>query len=181
MLSKSNQRLMASTFWWHIVKDSSSLTTNDLGWRVIPSIGRPEDRKALIKGLKNETISAIAVNAIPLDEEEMQLPPDQRIPGLSGYQVVLPTLWEELIINSGWGVEKLWQVLSFGPSRMLNIDEERLNIGSRRWLLFDPHKKWNQIFNNQKQTFCANQPWLGETILGKVVDCGLRAQESQND
>ncbi len=174
ILAKNKQHPMASTTWWHLVKDSASLANNDIGWRVVPSIGRPDDRLALIQGLTNGIITAVAVNSIPLNEEEVQLPAEERIPGLSGYQLVLPALWQELVVKLKWDIEKLWEVLSFGPSRMLNIEEERLSIGSRRWLLFDPYKEWTQTIDNKKKTYCANQPFLGEVILGKVVDSGLK-------
>ncbi len=181
MISNSNASPMASVCWWHVITDTASLSKLDLGWRVVPSIGRPKDRLALIQGLLDGTITAIAVHGLPLDEEETKLPQDKRLPGLSGYQLVLPSLWQELIVKSGWKIEQLWEVLSFGPSRMLNLQEEYLRIGSRRWLLFDPDEAWIQTLDNQKRIFCANQPWQGKKILGKVMECGLRNQGVQND
>jgi len=181
MIFNSKTKPMASVCWWHLINDSASLSDNDLGWRVVPSLGRPTDRIALIKGLLKRTITAVAVHGVPLDEEETKLPQDQRLPGLSGYQLVLPSLWQELVVKSGWTIEQLWESISFGPSRMLNLDEEQLMIGSRRWLLFDPNAAWVQTLDNKQSPFCANQPWQGKRILGKVVNCGLRNQESQAD
>lgn len=181
MLANSQTKPMASVCWWHLVKDSSALSNNELGWRFVPSLGRPKDRMALIKGLLEKTITAVAVHGIPLDEEETKLPTDKRLPGLSGYQLVLPTLWQELVVNSEWKAEQLWEVLSFGPSKMLNQNEERLEIGSRRWLLFDPNKAWTQTLNNRQERYCANEPLQGEMILGKVIDCGLKTEEGQSD
>ena len=148
MLTKSRTKPMASVSWWHLIKDSSSLGIDELGWRIIPSLGRPNDRIALIQGLKDGIITAVAVHGVPQDEEETSLPPDTRLPGLSGHKLVLPALWQELIVKSGWSIEQLWRVISFGPSHMLKQKEEKLEVGSRRWLLFDPNKEWTKTINN---------------------------------
>ncbi len=179
MLANSKTKPMASVCWWHLIKDNASLSKNELGWRVLPSLGCPKDRMALIQGLQERTIHAIAVHAIPLDEEETKLPPDIRLPGLSGYQLVLPSLWQELVIKANWKIEQLWEALSFGPSRILNLKEESLNIESRRWLVFDPEKEWIQSIDKKREIYSANQPLQGEKITGAIVDCGLRSQGSQ--
>ena len=179
LLAKSQTKPMASVCWWHLIADTSTLKPSDIGLRVLPSIGGSQDRLALIKGLSDGTLTAIAVHATPLDEEETKLPFDQRAPGLSGHHLVLPSLWQELIVNSGWSVEKLWEVLSFGPSKMLGLSNEHLSLESSRWLLFDPEEVWTNTFNNQLLPFAANQPWQGEKIIGKIVDCGLKYQGYQ--
>ena len=174
ILTSYASRPMASVCWWHLVADQSRLDPTELGWRVNPSLGSSRDRKALINALANGTLTAIAVHAIPLDEEDTQLPPNQRVPGLAAHQLVLPSLWQELVVNAGWSIEQLWHALSFGPSKMLNLPEEQLNAGSRRWLLFDPENAWIQDRHHQDAPKAANQPWQGRQLTGRVLGCGLR-------
>ena len=69
---------MATIFWWHLVKDNSNLASHDIGWSVIPSLGSPGDRKALIKGLHDNILTAISVHSTPLDDAETKLPAIQR-------------------------------------------------------------------------------------------------------
>ena len=125
--------------------------------------------------LKKKIITAIAVHAIPLDEEDIQHPPNQRAPGLAGHQLILPSMWNELVEKGGLSIEDLWKFLSFGPSSILGLPEEKLTIGSNRWLIFDPNKSWVQHRRNKLTPMAANQPWEGETIKGKVIACGLKA------
>ena len=172
---------MSSVCWWHLIKDTASLSENDMQWRVIPSLGGQKDRLALIQGLKERTITGVAVHAIAQDEEESRLPLDKKLPGLSGHNLVLPLLWQELVRKNKWTVEQLWEALSFGPSKIINQKEECLTTGSRRWLLFDPEETWTQQNDNRKYPSCANQPLLGEKILGKVIACGLISGEDLND
>ncbi len=173
LLTQTVKSPLASVCWWHLIADNSSINSHDLGWRVTPSIGSAKDRKALQEGLLRKTISSVAVHAIPLDEEEIELPNDQRQPGLSGHDLVLPSLWQELVVQSGWSIEQLWNALSFGPSKMLKVKQEILNLNSKRWLIFDPQRTWINNPPKEKYPKVANQPLLGSKILGKVIDCGL--------
>ncbi len=173
ILSNCTTRPMASVSWWHLVSDRSNLAPDDLGWRVTPSIGSAKDRESLIQALFDGVITAVSVHAIPLDEEETKLPPDQRKAGLCGHNLVLPSLWEELIVKSGWSIEQLWEVLSFGPSRMLSLEEEKLSLESNRWIVFDPNKSWRHSLDNKTFPFAANQPCVGKTFIGKVTSTGL--------
>ena len=111
---------------------------------------------------------------LPLTAEETQLPPDQRTAGLSGHQLVLPSLWHELVVKSKWTAEQLWQAMSFGPSKMLKVKEEAINIGSRRWLLFDPNRSWVPTIDYTTRPYCLNQPYLKKKINGKVLATGLK-------
>ncbi len=175
MLSTQKTKQLATVCWWHLVQDASLLRPTDPGWRICPSLGSKEDRLALIDGLKKKIITAIAVHAIPLDEEDMQHPPNQREPGLAGHHLVLPSIWNELVEKGGISIEDLWKFLSFGPSSFLGLPKEKLTIGSNRWLIFDPNKSWVQRRRSKLTPMAANQPWEGETIKGKVIACGLKA------
>ena len=173
LLRNSSSKAMASTLWWHIVKDNSKLSPHDIGWSITPSLGSPKDRAALIKGLEDDILTAISVHSTPIDDAEIQQPAAQREKGISGYDLVLPLLWDELINKSGWEVEKLWKKISFGPSHMINQQEEHLSLGSNRWLLFDPSKEWIKSNPEKHQNNSTNQPLQGQKLYGKVIDCGL--------
>ncbi len=179
--SASSPKPLASVSWWHLVADRTTLNPIELGWRVTPSLGGAKDRQALKEALKDRILTGVAVNSVPLDQEDTQLPPDQCIPGISGHHLVLPSLWKELVEIEGWSAEELWQALSFGPSKLLKIPEEKLKIGSSRWLIFDPEKFWTQQKDNDLSPNAANQPWEGEKIKGKVVASGLTNQVDQDD
>ncbi len=181
LLKNAIIRPMATVHWWHLVNDNSKLSPYDIGWSVTPSLGSPKDRDSLIKGLEDNILTAISVHSTSLDDSETKRPASKRKKGISGYNLVLPLLWNQLVKRSGWEVEKLWEKLSFGPSRILHQTEERLSIGSNRWLLFDPEKEWIQPSKIEHLTTATNQPMKEQAIYGKVIDCGLINQYSQND
>ena len=181
ILKYSSIRPMTTIFWWHLVMDNSSLSPFDLGWSVTPSLGSPLDRASLIRGLEDDVLDAISVHSTPADDSESLLPANKRKKGISCYNIVLPMLWDQLIRKSGWEVDKLWEKISFGPSRFLNQAEEELSLNSNRWLLFDPDKEWYQSNEKNFLTTATNQPLKDKKIFGKVIDCGLINQAYQND
>jgi dihydroorotase len=166
------QRPEATVCWWHLLADSGCLDPIAEGWRVVPPLGTPADRMALQQALADGVIAAVAVHHEPLDAEEQLLPLDQRRPGVAGHRFVLPSLWQELVVRRGWSVELLWRVLCFSPARLLALQPPRLTIGSRRWLLFDPSRRW-QATQDDLAPQAANQPLAREELIGQVVASGL--------
>ncbi len=165
---------LASVGWWHLVADSGLLDPMAEGWHVVPSLGTPSDREALIAALAEGLLTAVAVNHHPLDAEEQLLPVDQRQSGVAGHRFVLPALWRELVVGRGWSAAELWQALSWGPSRLLGRPGERLELGGRRWLLFDPDQEWDPLADPEAP-LAANEPLAAERQRGQVLATGLRA------
>ena len=103
------------------------------------------------------------------DREEQMLPLDQRRPGVSGYQPVLPALWQALVAGDGWQPSELWQALSWGPSAFLGQEPESLQPGSQRWLLFDPE----QAHQPRAGSLAANGPLAAQALKGQLLASGL--------
>ena len=143
-------------------------------------MGSKDNRELLIKGLEKDLIHAIAVNSIALNDEDTFVPINDRSLGISSFELVLPLLWEEFVNKRSWQISKLWKYLSFSPSDLLGITQEKLFIGSKRWLIFDPDIKWinNQI--NLGYDSPSNFPKKIELIKGKVIHVGLDFQKNQN-
>ncbi|MCP9809626.1 dihydroorotase [Cyanobium sp. HWJ4-Hawea] len=175
--ARPQQKIPAATVsWWHLVSDSGNLDLAAEGWRVVPSLGAPPDRQALLDALAEGLITAVAVHHLPLDGEEHLLPIDQRRPGVAGHGaphgLVLPLLWQELVVGRGWSAAQLWQVLSWGGSELLGQQPEQLTAGSKRWLLFDPCAEWDWQ-PSQSLSLAANQPFGGSRLRGLVRASGL--------
>ncbi len=181
LLLQMKSRPGATVSWWHILTSTGSSAATAASWFVAPSLGSEQDREALIGGLRQGLIEAVAVHASPLDDEECLLPPDQRLRGIAGHQHVLPSLWQTLVVSRGWTAEQLWEVLSFGPSRLLGVEQESLVPGSNRWLLFDPDVIWTPTRSDPQASKAANQPCIDRPLNGRVVQCGLRTPVSPSD
>lgn len=167
-------RPLATVHWWHLLTDSGQLQPTANGWRLEPPLGGPGDRAALRSALAAGWISAVAVHHQALDNEEQLLPIDQRRVGLAGHGLVLPLLWQALVVDDGWPVDQLWQALCWGPAAVLGLQPDGLTIQSRRWLLFDPQARWPwPATGNGSQA--ANLPYpSGREMIGLVRASGLQ-------
>ena len=96
MLASNPKRPLATVSWWHLVADQSLLASTDIGIRVVPSLGSAKDRLALKEGLRRGILTGVSVSGVALDDAETKKPISEKAPGLNGYQLVLPFLWQEL-------------------------------------------------------------------------------------
>ena len=172
-IKNKNILVFATVSWWSLLADTSNLKLDDIGWKADPPLSSAENRENLIEALENDLIQAVAVNSYPLNDESTYSPINDRVKGISSFELVLPLMWDEFINKRGWSISKLWKHLSFKPSNLLGINEEKLSIGSKRWLLFDPETEWlnNQI--NLGYDSPSNFPKKNDLIKGKVVEVGL--------
>lgn len=174
-------RPLASVSWWHLLADASRLNLVDEGWRLEPSLGGPQDREALIAALAEGLIAAVAVHHLALDSEEQLLPLDQRRAGVAGHGApLLPLLWQELVAQRGWRAEQLWQVLCWQPARLLGLPAPELEVGGRRWLLFDPASAVEPGAASGAQlrgSLAANHPCRGWPAAGRILASGLSAAD----
>ena len=172
-IEKKTIPISTTVSWWSLIADTNNLELDDLGWKVDPPLGSQENREFLIKGLENDLIQAIAVNSNALNDEDTFIPINDRSVGISSFELVLPLLWEEFVHKRSWPIPKLWKYLSFNPSNLLGIMQEKLSIGSARWLIFDPDIKWlnNQV--NLGYDSPSNFPKKNKLIKGKVIHVGL--------
>jgi dihydroorotase len=178
LLRGAANRPQATVSWWHLLADCGRLDPDAEGWRLIPSLGGPGDRDALISALADGVLSAVAVHHEALDAEERLLPLDQRRPGIAGHGLVLPMLWQELVVGRGWSPSLLWQALCWGPCRFLGLEPLRLEPGSSEWILFDPLAAAD-LGEGGDPSLAANRPDRGDPRLrGRVVAAGLSVPES---
>ena len=172
-IEKNGTPISTTISWWSLIADTNNLKLDDLGWKVDPPLGSQQNREFLIKGLENDLIQSIAVNSIALNDENTFMPINDRPLGISSYELFLPLLWEEFINKRSWPISKLWKYISFNPSNLLGINEEKLSCGSNRWLIFDPDEKWINKQINLGYDSPSNFPKKNELIKGKVIQAGL--------
>lgn len=161
--------LTASVAWHHLMFDAADLDTYDPNLRHDPPLGTPADREALIAGIEEGVIDAIAIDHSPYTYEEKTVAFDMAPPGAIGLELALPVLWNKFVQNGQWSAAQLWECLSQRPAKCLGLAPRWLAVDSSAELtLFDPSVKW-QATAEAMQSLSSNTPWLNQTIQGKVT------------
>ena len=161
--------ITTSTTWMHLLLDSSHLASYDPNLRLDPPLGDPEDRLALIEGISQGIIDAIAVDHCPYTYEEKTVPFAESPPGALGLQLALPLLWQELVETGKLSGLQLWKALSSNPRKCLGQIVTPIKAGQPSdVIIFDPKTTWT-VTPSTLESLSHNTHWLGQSIQGKVI------------
>jgi dihydroorotase len=164
----------ASTLWTHLLLNSEAVGSYDPNLRLTPPLGNLEDQIALLEGLQEGTLDAIAIDHTPYTYEEKTVPFAEAPPGTIGLELALPLLWQSLVETNRWSALELWRCLSNRPAQCLTQKSAAIAINQPAELtLFDPNQEWVADSSTLK-SLSANTPWLNQEIKGRVVKIWCR-------
>lgn len=161
--------ITASTTWMHLLLNVNDIHSYHTSLRVEPPLGNPADQAALIQGLKDGVLDAIAIDHMPHTYEEKTVAFAESPPGAIGLELALSLLWQALVTSEDWTALALWRSLSTHPALCLQQNPGAIAPGLPAELtLFDPQQVW-QVTPVTLQSQSHNTSWLGQNVLGKVV------------
>jgi len=135
--------------------------------KLSPPLRSEWDRRAVIEGLRDGTIDAIASDHAPWDQDSKRLPFSSAAYGIVGLETLLP-LALELYHNRHLGLLQLIQRLTWNPARILRVPVARLAPGAPADLvLFDPDVSW-RICTDDFRSKSKNAPFDGRPVQGRV-------------
>ena len=135
--------------------------------KLSPPLRSEWDRRAVIEGLRDGTIDAIASDHAPWDQDSKRLPFSSAAYGIVGLETLLP-LSLELYHNGHLGLFELIRRLTANPARILRLPVGRLAPGAPADLvLFDPDLSW-QISTDDFRSKSKNAPFDGRPVQGRV-------------
>ncbi|NEO19774.1 MULTISPECIES: dihydroorotase [unclassified Moorena] len=159
----------ASTTWMHLLLNTEDLCSYNSNLRLEPPLGNPVDQAALIRGVREGIIDAIAIDHAPYTYEEKTVAFAEAPPGVIGLELALPLLWHTLVETGDWSALELWKSLSTNPAICLQQDPPSTATGqSAELVLFNPKSPWTVHQKNLK-SLSSNTPWLGQELIGRVV------------
>jgi dihydroorotase len=135
--------------------------------KLSPPLRGEADRRAVIDGLRDGTIDAIASDHAPWDQDSKRLPFSSAAYGIVGLETLLP-LSLELYQNGELSLIELVSRLTANPARLLRLPVGRLQPGAPADLvLFDPDEKW-RIATDDYRSKSKNAPFDGRPVRGRV-------------
>lgn len=161
--------ITASVTWLHLLFSTRELDSYTPSLRLAPPLGTPEDREALVAGLEDGTLDAIAVDHCAYTYEEKAVPFGIAPPGAVGLQLALPVLWQTFVETKRWSALQLWNYLSLQPAQCLGIEPATVQINAAANLvLFDPNHTWT-VTSETLGCDAMNTPYSHQTIQGRVT------------
>lgn len=135
--------------------------------KVSPPLRTEWDRRAVVEGLRDGTVDAIASDHAPWDQDSKRLPFSSAAYGIVGLETLLP-LSLELYHNGHLGLVDVIRRLTWNPARLLGLPVGRLAPGAPAdLLLFDPDVSW-RICTDDFRSKSKNAPFDGRPVRGRV-------------
>lgn len=136
--------------------------------KVSPPLRNDFDRRAVVIGLADGTIDAIASDHAPFDQDSKRLPFIQAAAGVVGLETMLP-LALELVHGGHVPLMTAWRALSRTPAEILRQDMGSLAIGTAADLvLVDLDRPW-RIDSSRFRSKCRNTPFDRRPVQGRVL------------
>ena len=136
--------------------------------KVAPPLRDEASRRAVIEGLRDGTIDAIATDHAPHDQDSKRLPLAHAANGIVGLETLLP-LALELYHNRHMELLDVLGALTVRPAGLLGLDVGRLAKGAPAdLLLFDLDSPW-RVDVDGFHSKSKNSPFDGRPVQGRVL------------
>ncbi len=148
--------------------DATLLPPYDSSTRVQPPLRSPEDLEALVEGLRDGTIDAIATGHAPQSRVEKEREYGLAEPGIAGLETAL-ALALTLVHRGELDLVDLVAKLTEGPAGVLGRSPATLVPGSPADIvIFDPERAWT-VDTSAFVSRGRNSPLNGQRLKGQVM------------
>jgi dihydroorotase len=152
----------------HLVLTDDAVRSLDPNVKMNPPLRAEQDRLALLEGVRDGTIEAIATDHAPHAPHEKEVPFEAAPFGVTGLETAFAALYTHLVKPGLVSLETLLERMSAGPSRIFGLDRPRVAKGARANLvLLDLDCEWT-VGEEPFRSRSGNSWLLGSTLTGAV-------------
>ena len=176
-------RVTAEATPHHFSLTDAALEDYDPNARVNPPLRTDDDRRAVIEGLADGTIDAIATDHAPHAVEEKDVEFQFAPPGMVGLETALALTLTELVEPGHLSLARAIELLSTAPARVLGLESHGGPLEPGRpanLVVFDPTAEWT-VDPHSFQSKSRNSPFAGRALRGRVVHNFLRGHRTVGD
>jgi dihydroorotase len=154
----------------HFSLTDAEMEKYDANYQMRPPLRTPDDIQALIEGLQDGTIDAIASDHAPHTEEEKDVELDYAPDGVIGLETTLTVSLTNLVCSGALSLSQLAQKLSANPARILGLlGRGSLSRGSVADLTLVDVDAERVIESRLFESKARNTPFEGFRGRGRVI------------
>lgn len=136
--------------------------------KLSPPLRTEADREAIIQGLKDGAIDAIASDHTPKSEDVKRLPFADAAYGGVGMETLLP-ITLELVHNGHLDLLEALGLITYYPADLLGLPAGRLKAGAAAdFIVFDAERGW-KVTEHELSSKAKNTPFDGRPVQGRVL------------
>jgi dihydroorotase len=152
----------------HLCLTDEAIRSLDPNLKMNPPLRSASDRTALVEGLKDGTITAIATDHAPHARHEKEVPFEAAPFGVIGLETAFAALYTHLVAPGLVPLETVLERMSAGPARAYGLDAPRIAVGAAANVVLLDLTATYRITADQFRSRSVNSWLLGETVRGKV-------------
>lgn len=152
---------------YNLLLTDSALHQYDSVYKVLPPLRTEEDKMALIEGVNDGTIDAIAVDHTPMDIEHKKCEYHNASFGMAYLEHAFGLYGAELA--SSISLERWIECVTHGARESYGIGQVTIIEGSPAELtVFDPSEEWSTK-KGETASIAYNQPFVNKPLVGKAL------------
>jgi dihydroorotase len=153
----------------HLCLTDEAVRNLDSNLKMNPPLRAEDDREALIEGLRDGTIAAIATDHAPHAAYEKDVPFEEAPFGVTGLETAFAVLNTRLVEPGVLPLETVLERMSAGPARIYGVEPPRIAVGaSANLVVLDLERTWS-VAADEFRSRSANSWLIGAMLKGKVL------------
>ena len=153
----------------HITLTDQCIKKFDTNYKMNPPLRSEADRLAVIEGLADGTLTAIATDHAPHTQTAKMVEFDHAPFGIIGLETAFPLCFTELVTKGVLSIPQLIEKFTTGPADILGMKDYSLAPGNAADIaVIDPEAKWT-IDKNEFYSKARNTPFDGFEVQGRVI------------
>ncbi|HEY0140971.1 MAG TPA: dihydroorotase [Thermoanaerobaculia bacterium] len=151
----------------HLVLEDADVQSFSTNLKMNPPLRSAAHRQALLEGIADGTVDAIATDHAPHHFDEKNVEFDLAPFGVVGLETAFAVCYDLLVAGNVIELPRLVELLSTGPARIFNLPGGTLRAGSLGDVTVVDVDGTTEVgaFHSK----AANSPFLGRTLKGRVV------------
>jgi dihydroorotase len=152
----------------HFSLTDEAVCSFDPNFKMNPPLRTQDDVEALVEGLLDGTIDAIASDHAPHSREKKEVEFQDAPNGVIGLETMLPVSVTKLLVERDMPLRRLVELLTIGPARILQIPAGTLAPGANADVaVLDLDTPW--VIQPPFASKSTNCPFVGWTVRGRAA------------
>ena len=153
----------------HFILDETALLKFGTNAKMNPPLRTKKDVEGIKRGIKDGTIEVICTDHAPHTKEEKSKGLNKAPFGIVGLETAIGLTYTFLVKKKIISFERMIELMSINPRKVLNIKQPRIKVGEKANLTFlDTKMKWKVDVNKFKSK-SKNTPFNGYELQCKPV------------
>jgi len=163
------QRVSCEVTPHHFLLTHEAIKTHGSQAKMNPPLREQQDVEAILQGLADGTIDAIATDHAPHAEHEKHCELGLAANGILGLETCIGLTITHLVEKEVVSLSRMIELLSIGPRRILKLQQPSFHEGATACMtIIDVNAEWTPIPETSKSK-SKNSPFFGTRLKGKPV------------